>query len=79
MRKLAKRRKGFTVVKWYSVKALSRDKVVECERLYRGKVIALHSGKVVQWCGGHAIKCYCGKVRQKRMNGVGRARRPAHA
>ena len=74
MRKLAKRREGFTVVKRYSVKALSRGKVVECERLYRGKVVALHSDKVAQWCGGLAIKCYCDKVRQACMDDVWRAR-----
>ena len=70
MKESAKRREGFTVVKCYSVKALSRSKVVECERLHRGKVVALHSGKVAQWCSGSAIKCYYGEVRQECVDDV---------
>lgn len=72
MKESAKRGKGFTMVKWYSVKVLSRSKVVECERLYHGKVVALHSGKVVQWYSDSAIKCYCGEVRQGRVDDVRR-------
>ena len=71
MKESAKRGKGFTMVKWHSVNALSRNTVVECERLYRGKVVALHSGKVAQWYSGDAIKCYCGEVRQGRMDDIG--------
>lgn len=48
------------MVKWYSVKALSR-----------GKVVALHSGKVIQWYSGSAIKCYYGEVRQECVDDVG--------
>ena len=71
MLKSAKRGKGFTVVKWHSVKVLSRGKVVECEKLYRGKVVALHSGKVAQWYSGSAIKRYCGEVRRGHVESIG--------
>ena len=60
MKESAKRREGFTVVKCYSVKVLLRSKVA-----------ALHSGKAAQWCSGSAIKCYCDKVRQGRVDDVG--------
>ena len=70
MKESAKRGKGFTMVKWHSVKVLSRSKVVECERLYHGKVVALHSSKAAQWYGDGTIKCYYGEVRQRHVDDV---------